>query len=740
MDRRVESGAVNSTAPATTTPAKTAWVRSDGAGFFPDEIGKLIGKLNGFSVSRWNFVVIDPVAGSDRDDLPLRLCASLKSEFKTGYQFQCQLTAGVPGQIVTEWARDLPLRRTMPETSAVLDEMNVTLAKAGLLADPELRGLLRHDPFGSYQELLSRLETQKPVKLSVRNDFLVEPDSGRVLIPMLVGHDPLDVASTEKLASSIAATCKGKDGQEDACSRVGFLGGHFASLENQRQVVDDLSIVSVSGVISLILSLILLKIFKQMRLLFVLIPVAAAMLMAAAVIVLKDGWIHGLTLSFGSGLVGLSVDYGAHAAFHGREPGIWRSNLMGLLTTLVVLGVLAFTEIPVLRQLMFFAMLGLTFSYLVMFAMHHFFPKLVAAEPLKLPALKSRVMGIVMGLFVVAGCVGLIGGKYALDLQSLNYMGDRTKSLYVWFQQAAKMNNLFVIHDDVPQGSLLTDLHAEKQWAESAGVRLENAALYVPLLATQEQNRSTWFDADCDYKFKAALDETQRRFFAPYWSERPCAAVTARSLEPGPDAGAPPAYVAHLASKDGWISIFFPENAEQTAATKARFPSAFSLVEVAQKFPTLFKSELSWMIPLTLVAIALVLAFYFRSLYLSIAAILPFLSGVGAVVVVSTLTGEPLNFVAMIALLMLCGLSVDFGIFTVDQCRGTAEHPEKTQSALLFCCISSLLGVVPMIFAGHPVLRSLGMPLAVGQTGALLGSIFGVPAFMSLRRRRPARA
>lgn len=729
MDRRVESDAVNSV-------SKTSWIRSDGAGFFPHEIGQLIGKLNTFSVARWNFIVIDPPPGGGTDELPLKLCAALKAEFTGNYQFQCQLTAGVPGQIVTEWARDLPLRQPMPGTTEVLDEMNVTLAKAGLLADPELRGLLRHDPFGSYQELLSRLETQKPVKLAVRNDFLVEPDSGRVLIPMLVGHDPLDVPMTEKLAAKVEAVCSAQTGD---CDRVGYLGGHFASRENQRQVVDDLSVLSVSGVISLILSLILMKIFRQMRLLFVLLPVSFAMLMAAAVIILKDGWIHGLALSFGAGLVGLSVDYGAHAAFHGREPGIWRSNFMGLLTTLVVLAVLAFTEIPVLRQLMIFSMLGLTFSFLVMFAMHHFFPKLVAAEPLKLPALRSKVMGAVMGLFVIAGLVGLFGGNYALDLQSLNYMGDRTKSLYVWFQKAAKMNNLFVIHDkDAAKGDdrpILDLLQDEKDWASANGVRLENAALYVPPLAMQESNRATWFGEDCDYVFKSSLDDTQRRFFAPYWVERPCEVVDTQALA---GTEAPPAYVKHLAGKDGWISIFFPENAEQTAATKAKYPDAFSLVEVAQKFPELFKSELSWMIPLTLVVIGIVLAFYFRSFFLSIAAILPFLSGVGAVVVVSYLTGEPLNFVAMIALLMLCGLSVDFGIFTVDHCRGTAEHPEKSQSALLFCCVSSLLGTIPMIFAGHPVLRSLGMPLAVGQTGALLGSIFAVPAFMALRKVRRA--
>lgn len=707
------------------------FVRTDGEGFFPPEVGSLIGKLNSFPVGRWNFVVIDPPVGVEQpDNLPMHLCSTLKSQFKGSYQFQCQLTGGIPGQTITEWAQDTPLRRPMPPVATVFDEMNLTLAKASLLPTTEFQGLLRQDPFGSYQELLGRLETQKPVKLAVRNDFFVELESGRILIPMLVGHDPLDTKTTELISEAVQSVCKETPGD---CERLGFLGGHFASLENQRQVVDDLSVISVSGVISLLLSLLLLKIFKQLRLLYVLLPVAGSMLLAAVAIILKDGWIHGLTLSFGAGLVGLSVDYGAHAAFHGRVPGIWRSNLMGLLTTLVVLLVLAFTEIPILRQLMIFSMLGLTFSFLTMYALHNLFPHLMTVQPLHIPALKSRIMSMIMGGFVVAGIVGLVAGNYALDLRTMNYASKKTNELYVWFQTAMKVNSLFLIH--AADSSLLSQLHAERVWAEGENIRIENAALYLPPLAEQEVNRQTWFDANCGFAFAAALTETQQRFFAPFLGkpgDRPCDRVRVHSLE---ERTAPPAYIQHLAGKAGWVSIFFPDTPEKAQAAKRQFPQSFSLIEIANKFPVLFKAELTWMIPLTLAAIGLVLAFYFRSFYLSFAAILPFLSGVGSVVVVSAVTNQPLNFITMIALLMLCGLSVDFGIFTVDQCRGTEEHPEKTQSAILFCCISSLIGVMPMVFAGHPVLRSLGMPLAVGQTGALLGSIFAVPAFMALHRR-----
>src|ERR1700759_829340 len=55
------------------------------------------------------------------------------------------------------------------------------------------------------------------------------------------------------------------------------------------------------------------------------------------------------------------------------------------------------------------------------------------------------------------------------------------------------------------------------------------------------------------------------------------------------------------------------------------------------------------------------------------------ISGGGSVVVAGALMLEPLNFVTMIALLMLCGLSVDFGVFAVDEWRQREAEPERTE-------------------------------------------------------------
>jgi predicted RND superfamily exporter protein len=119
---------------------------------------------------------------------------------------------------------------------------------------------------------------------------------------------------------------------------------------------------------------------------------------------------------------------------------------------------------------------------------------------------------------------------------------------------------------------------------------------------------------------------------------------------------------------------------------------------------------------------------------------LPSLCGAGALEVYTLVSGDALNFVTLIAVLMMCGLTVDYGVFAADEHRREDPEPERTQSALLFCCLSSALGMVPMAFASHPVIKSLGIPLMLGVIAGMLGSFALVPAFLKIGRGRDAAA
>lgn len=708
------------------------WLKSDGEGLIPQDIAGRIAQLNAFPVSRWNFLVLDP--GSPDADRALleTLCRELKATFDTSYQFECQLGAGGHRDVVAAWARDLPLRQPAPSADEAVAAMNVTLAKAALPLGRDVQDLMRLDPFGSYEQLLGHLETQRAITLEARDGYLFEPISGRTVIPMLLAQDPLQSDQTTRVEEVVTKACQAAG----ACERVGFIGGHFATLENKRQVMEDMSTVSVSGVMCLLLALAGLAWLRKLRLLLVLPPILLGTVLAAAAIILKDGWIHGITLSFGTALIGLCGDHGVHAAFHARTPEVWRSNLMALLTTLIVLVVVSFSSIPVLRQLMQFAMLGLALSFTCLFVFQRGLPQLLDAEPLRLPAFRSRLIAWTMGGLALLGLLGFRPGSYELDLQKLSYTSERTLDLYKWFRNAAKVDSLFLVEPRAGEAPVLDRLHQAHAWASEQRIRLESAAAYLPPLPSQEASRRSWFADDCRFRFDGALDETQRRFFAPYLAPGPCKLVEARDLQ----SGAPPAYLRHLASQDGWISIFFPGSPAEAAAVRGRFPDAFSLADVASRFPLLLKGEMTWMAPVALGILATMLIVYFRKPRFVVAALLPFFAGIGAVVATALATREPLNFVTMIGLLLLCGVSVDYGIFAVDQWRQRNAHPERVRSALVLCFLSALLGALPMTASAHPVLRSLGLPLSLGLTAAIVTTFYTVPRFLDWRAGRTSHA
>lgn len=700
------------------------WLKTGGDGFFPAEIGALMQRFGAFGVARWNFLVYEPPPGSAPDWTRLEAaCGALKVAFPPpAYQFQCQLTRGANAEIATEWARDLPLRQPMPGIKEVQDNLHVTMAKAAMPLGPELVGILRADPFAAYESLLARLESQKLLPLTVKNDFLTDADTGRVLIPMNLGHQQLDADKTQQVED----VARGAFGD----APLQFLGGHFAALENRDQVVRDLSSVSGLSIACLVATLVVMKLFRQLRLLLVLVPVILGSVLAALAIVWKDGSIHGLTLSFGSGVIGLSVDYGAHAIFHGRRGDVWRSNAMGLATTLAVLGTLAFSAIPLLRQLILFSILGLIFSFGLIYLAFHSRPAWFDAEPLRVQAWRSRVLAFGVWGLVLAGLFGLAMPHQDLSLQRLSYMSSGSRDLAAWFRKSGTLDSLFVIHDDAGP-ALFHELTAEVAWAKAHGIRIENAAQYLPPVAEQEANRKTWFDG-CEFAFASKLSPVEKRFFAPFAGSGACHRVVPQTL-----AGEPvPAYVRHLSANGQWISIFFPEGEAATAAVREAYPEAFSMVEIANRFPALFRHELAWMTPVALGSILLILTLYFRSGAQALAALLPFLAGAGAIVVTGWVTQEPLNFVTLIAMLILCGLSVDYGVFAVDEWRSPALEPDRTHSALVFCSLATALGMLPMVFAQHPVLKSLGLPLMVGILGALLGAVLCVPGLLGQFKRR----
>jgi predicted RND superfamily exporter protein len=86
----------------------------------------------------------------------------------------------------------------------------------------------------------------------------------------------------------------------------------------------------------------------------------------------------------------------------------------------------------------------------------------------------------------------------------------------------------------------------------------------------------------------------------------------------------------------------------------------------------------------------------------------------------------------MLGLLLIYGISVDYGLFSVDYFtlhkRGVEEESKLNLTFILSWSVN-FLGFLPYLWCHHPILNDLGHVLIVGMLGILYVTMFVVPAF-----------
>jgi predicted exporter len=709
-------------------------IRSGSEDFLPSYLAKTLSDFSGFPASKWGFVTYD-IKFAEKDWAHAeKICTALKEVKDPDAGVECFLSPLTRANELKDWARDYPLRHEYPGNDSVPELINNTIAKVMVMPDRDLVNLMRTDPFGSVDELMARVADKNLIQLSAKNSFLYDVGSERVVIPLQFHHEPMQTELTQKFIDAVHQGC---EGDTQCIAQTGFTGGFFASVENKKQIMADLSIVGWLTIIILALFLGGILFSGRGRLFALIAPVGAGLLAGCLAMILFFNGIHGLVLSFGAGLIGLSVDYGIHAALN-RDKHVWQNNFYALFSTVAVLLVISFSSIPLMRQLMIFTIVGLTVSYVLIFLMFRWCDKKglsLSVKPLKHMPNESNALGVVMLALAGLGMAGFFLKNFDLNLHRLNYMPERSAEITMWLhERMGKVMPLFHITNAQHPRTALTLSHEERDLAIKHSIRLENLAGYVPPIEVQEKNHASWFSGGCSPLANVELAKPAQEFFAPYLQSFTCELV--KPVLPG--AKNLPSYVGHLFSGPSWLSIWMPSNPDQEREIRAKFPNVFSLMEMMQNFPKLLMTELKWMLPTAIVLILLMLLFYFRNFYHALISLVPFFSGMGTVFSSMWLIGLDVNFIVIISMLMLCGLSTDYGIFAVDHQRRVGDKSDRSvaTSAMLLSALSTSAGMIPLVFCDHPVLLSLGLPMCTGILGALGGAFWAVPFLDKLVRQK----
>jgi uncharacterized membrane protein YdfJ with MMPL/SSD domain len=102
------------------------------------------------------------------------------------------------------------------------------------------------------------------------------------------------------------------------------------------------------------------------------------------------------------------------------------------------------------------------------------------------------------------------------------------------------------------------------------------------------------------------------------------------------------------------------------------------------------------------------------------------------------LIGLPLNPANLIALPLILGLGVDFGIHIIHEYReqtGPYRISGGTAVAVLVDSLTTIVGYGALMVASHQGLQSLGRVLTIGVTMCLFSSLILLPALLALITR-----
>lgn len=464
---------------------------------------------------------------------------------------------------------------------------------------------------------------------------------------------------------------------------------------------------------------------------------------AVSATVLIFGQIHMLTLVFGASLVGVAVDYGIDY-FGSRlgDPNVDRWILMkdlliglalALSTSVVGYAVMAVTPFPGLRQVALFSAVGLIAAFATVVC---WFPVLdrggVKGSPFadmitggfaRWPKLTLRQLWVFIAVFGVVSAFGIMQLTTSDDIRQLQSSPPELIKEQMEVGRLLKMPSpaqFFMVKGATEQQVLEREEALKERLAPSLGslgsadapLVLSAVSDWVPSEKAQMTNRSLTSKVEADVLTLVGkeLGESLRRpAFASDamqfhdWLSSP-ASLAARSQWLGQvDSGL--ASVVLIRGLQGRAQL----QALQAAAVDL---PGIQLVDRAQDMSSLLgrlRSSMTWLLVVGHVLVWGALALRYRGeawrAWLPTA-----LASVGALGVLG-FVGEPFQLFNLLALILMLGMGVDYGIFLL-------EHQGRTQPfvwlGVLVGALSTAMSFGLLALSKTPALHTFGLTLLVG--------------------------
>jgi predicted exporter len=660
-------------------------------------------------------------------------------------------------------------RFTVAGLNAAVDDTIALLATpAGVLA----KSLLPRDPTGEFLQVLDQLDrTARPPSPS---GVWVSPDGKRALLVASLRASGSDIDAAERAVRSVRSAFA------EAQRTAGIVGARKAQLlisgpplfavtsrATIRQEAVRLSVVSTLLIVSLLLS-----VYRSLKVLLLgLLPVVCGALVGIAAVALGFGAVHGITLAFGITLIGEAVDYSIYlfvqtrhspqdaAQEKRRDAALWRTILLGLMTSVFGFASLLPSAFPGLAQLGLYSVAGLIAAAAVTrFVLPALMPSSLRIRDLT--PLGERTARIFMrlrkwrwALVVIAllAAVLLYGERNALwnrDSAALSPTPQRAQALDAELRAALGAPDAidFVVvsgpdMESALRGSEQVAAALDALTAQHVIGGFDAPTRYLPSVATQAARRTSLPDA---VQLRERLREATAKLGLRTERLEPFVNDVARaragplltlqdlrgtSLETGVDA-----LLMHQSRQWSALLPLYPAQTgllpsaadlQKVSAAAARAaPGQALLLNLKSESDALYSGYLSEALRLSeagLAAIVVLLLVTLRSPARVVRVVAPLLLAVITVAAAILVSGRSLTILHLIGMLLIVAVGSNYALFfdraAADHAGGTSP---LTVASLLVANAATVLGFGVLAFSRVPVLSALGTTVAPGTFLALL--------------------
>ena len=647
------------------------------------------------------------------------------------------------------------------------DALGETLSLLGTPAGNRIKPLLERDPTGEITRIAESLIPASAPR-SEEGVWVSRQQTGAVPRALLVAISQAPGANLDAQQAAINQVRASFASGPGQGLTLKMSGAPLFAVDSRAQIEREVHWLAMAGTV-LMCSLLLLAFASWSALGVALLPVATGVLVGIAAVSLVFGGVHGITLGFGTTLIGEAVDYAIYYLIQARAGGAvqwlrsgWPTVRLGLLTSLCGFAALLFSGFPGLAQLGVFSVAGLlgaaTFTRFVMpvlmpqgargAGLRQHLGRLATLAVGWLPCLRWPLLalGVAAALLLMQR-----GDLWRADLSSLSPVSKEALDLDASLRadlSAGDARALVVV-----QGA---DLQAVLHRAESTALLLDplvergviggydSVARWLPSLLTQHQRRASLPAAG---DLRAALQEATRsgpltaERLAPFLAEveqaRQRAPLDIESLRAAGLSALIDALL--LRRKDGsWVALLPLQPVAERLDTEAvrqalKGDAQVQVIEVGAELKRLYSHDLGEAQAQALLGglgVVLLIAFTLRSARRVLAVCQPLALSVLLTLGLLTLLEVPLGILHLVGLLLVVAVGSNYALFfDMLQRDATAEQPPDpdTLASLLLANLTTVLSFGLIALSSIPALSAIGRVVALGALLALLLSAVFAP-------------